>query len=338
MKKKFTIGLTLLALSNLTLAQVYFDELSEEQLKKLELIKKSKSTSALINRKASVRTEVNPNLEVTRNDPRVVSVNMSVNDTVNTKICYASPLRILLDGDREKIGNYGLSENSAFFSAALGPDKRSVVVSVKKEVPRDGSVWPGFLSIYRDSDSKGYNINLEATACPALERRGNYPQELRITPLNEKVDRLNQPLLNPRQFLTELTYATPRKHIHKVKVGLMEAHSNYSKVHLPITIEVEKDESRKSWDFEVSIVDSLQIQRFPSKTQLVKYSSIKESRINKTLTFDLNSVISVPKKYIKERSIINLIIVDRDKSVHYHGQINLREHYEILKSTGHQLN
>jgi len=277
----------------------------------------------------------NPNLIISRNDPRIATVHMSPDDTIDTKICFGHPIRIFLADENDQVMMAGVSEKKIFFDASVSEDKKSVVVMLKKEL-KPNEIWPGYVSIQR-KDGKSYNINLIANACPLEEKMGLYPQEIRIHPL-DKTSRLNSPFLNSEQFIAELTKAYPRRHIHQVKIGLLRAHSNYTKIHIPFTLILQDDPFREKWNFEVHFIDSLQVQKFKSTTEFLKYSSLKKSRINHSLTFDFNSKVSVSKKYIKEREFVYIVIIDKDKKVYFQGKINLRSQIERLKGLGYELN
>ena len=149
---------------------------------------------------------------------------------------------------------------------------------------------------------------------------------------------LSHPKLTYAHFITEITRATPRKNIHKIELGLMRAHSNYSKVHIPLSIVVEDDGKRNDWNLEFHFIDALQIQKFKSQTHLLKYSSIKKSRKNGKLTLEFNAIVDVSKKYIEERGHIYLLLVDRDRDIHEHAKIPLKKQLEMLKDLGYELN
>lgn len=317
--------------------EVYLDQLSKGERKILSEKRRKKSFPVAKGSIVGKKTLVNPNLKITRNDPRIRTVRMTSYDSLTTKLCYANPVRIFLQDDFQKIAAAGVSENAVFFSAITSEDKRSVVVSLKKQLGKN-EIFPGYVSIQR-KDGLSYNIHLIATACPLQEDLGNYPQEIRLIPI-QKVDKLSKSLLNKEQFLAEITEAYPRVNIHEIQIGLMRAHSSYTKIHLPISLipRSQKDEKREDFNIEFIFVDSLEVQKFGSKTDFLKYSSIKRSRKNGAFTMDFNAMIDLSTDYINSRKYIYLIIIDRDRQVYQQARINLKDQLEKLKDIGFEIN
>ncbi|MCP4914461.1 MAG: hypothetical protein GY909_15205 [Oligoflexia bacterium] len=325
--------IALIFLSSLSLSSMSYEiSLTNEQKQKLEELKRTQNKNRTYVPNFKKRSHSNPNIVINREDSRVVDVHLAPNDTVDLPICFGSPVRIFMADKREKFSHFGISENQIFFSASIDEQKRSAIVMVTKPVAKN-TRWPGYVSVYRESDGLAYNFYLDAIHCPTSAKEMGLPIEIRVHPLR-KSKKLKQSLIHPQHFITDITKARARRNIHEVSILHYFTTSNYEKISLPISIKVNPNRDRKKYNFEFIFIDSLQIQKLKSKTEHITHSSVKSTRLNGSLTLEFNAEIEVTKKYIKERGHIYMLIVDEDRNVYSHYKIPLTQSFKQLEKLG----
>lgn len=312
--------------------------ISSEDEKLLEQLRQSKEIKP--NKKGDKKDNFNKKARVVRDDSRILTESMSVNDRMDVMVCYNNPVIIKMgDTIDDKVNAVYIGNNKFFSAKKLEQNPRAVLVSANEPITQKNGQFQTILWIEREGNKRSYVFNIIAEKCPS---KGilPYPVEIIVEDKQGIVSK-NQRILLPSDLITELTKGLPRKNSsNEVRLNGMLASANSSYVALGMSLlfphgKIPKKIKKPKFIF----LDSLKVRTLESKSEFLKFSSIGETNKLKDSgenvhALRFNVMLNVSKKYIYERKFAYVLILFEDLNYYQMVKIPLKDLHDNLKKKG----
>lgn len=319
--------------------KLYAKVISPEDEKILEQIRKSNTIKPL-EKKKNKKDNFNKKARVVRDDSRILTESMSVNDRMDVMVCYNNPVIIKMGDTIDDQVNAVYIGNNKFFSAKkLEQNPRAVLVSVNEPITEKNGQFQTILWIERQGNKRSYIFNIIAEKCPD-QGILPYPVEIIVEDKQGIVSK-NQRILLSSDFITEITKGLPldnSKNEVRVNGMITSANSDYIALGISLLFDYGKIPKRiKKPKF--IFLDSLKLRIIDSKAEYLTYSSVSETNKLKETGNNLhalrfNLMLNSSKKYIYERKYVYALIVHEDLGYYQMVKIPLKELHDNLKNKG----
>ena len=293
-----------------------------------------------------------PGLLVERDSGKIVTISMSIKDSINVKVCFNAGLSIVLgDEGRPEEFQTVLLDDDNFFSALPMENKRGVYIKLKKPIPSDGH-WESAIRLVKKADDKSYLINLIGVACPT-DGIIPFPKVIYIKDKIPAITESNK-IYTPedsilsvlgRYFLEEdvkrvFFNSKTQSQLHGITVYDMVASSGSNWFVFGVEV---------AWNQELALpkdsltapefvfLDTYQISEITSKTDFLKFSSeIASSSKNSTIS-RYNIKVNIDKNYIISNRYLYMMFVDKANKLYQYKMIDLLPYMSSLKERGFEL-
>lgn len=285
---------------------------------------------------APSRDKTDEGFVVERDSTKVISKKMSVNDSMNLKICFNAGVQITLDEDITTTLQTVILDDKIFFDAVPFDNNRGAYVRLKQPVP-EGMYWESSIRMVRKSDDKSYLINLYALPCPA----GVYPFP-KMVYLKEKHSVLNKTskVLTPEDTIIALSQGMPRVQKNRIRVYDMVASSGSDWVVFGVEVQFP---NRKTTNFEkdlskyFKILDNLQINNIGTAIEYLPIQSDKATQARGVSTMRFKVSVNIDKNYILNNRFLHLMYVDKEEDHYQYVRVDTVPYFLSLKKRGFEL-
>lgn len=277
----------------------------------------------------------NENFKILRDDKRIMTLQMNVDDVVKTTVCFNSPLRVVLGASTGDKISQAIVDDRIFSDPEVSKDERSVYVVMKQPIKKQDEVWKTGLRVIRQSDSRAYFFAIEMIACPPEEM--DLPTEI-VVNRKETVTKMNDQLLAPEDFITELSFGFPRKNkenILDVYDGIVLAGSEWQVLSISVKI---GNPNKTRLGADIVFLDSLQIRELESSFKYIPISSKKVTDDTNVSTLRFTASVKVNKRYVMERNYIYMMFIDHEGKYYQYAKIPLKDLFEKKNYEGYELN
>jgi len=318
------------------LLKVKFKSLKDRPDLVEEIEKEKAEAKSIYSPAPQARDRSEDGLVVERDSSKVIFKKMSINDSLNVKMCFNAGVQIVLDDDISTTLQTALLDDKIFFDAQPFENNRGVYVRLKQPIP-NGSYWESSVRLIRKSDDKSYLVNLFGLPCPT----GPYPFP-KVIYLKEKYSGLTQKnkILTPEDTIISLSQGLPRIKKNRIRVYDMVASSGSDWVVFGVEVQFP---SRTSADFDKDLkkywklLDNLQVNEKKVDIEYLPIQSEKATQFRGIRTMRFKITANINKNYILNNRFLHLMYVDKEEGHYQYVRIDTLPYFLSLKKRGFEL-
>lgn len=315
--------------------------LSREEQEFLKTIDESKSGEAGNIRDTYVPAPVEVSgyyegVKIDRDSSKVMTVRLSIKDSMTLRLCFSAGLSILLDDDVDTDLQRVLIDDRIFFDAQEFENKRGVYVRLKQPIP-ENSTWESALHLVRKKDDKEYLINLIAVSqgSPGCPKTGTvkFPKVIYIKDKSSALT-ANAKVLTPEDAIIEYSEGLPRLNRNNIFVYdiLASAGSEYTVFGVEVTYpEVRKLEAGKP---KFIVLDHLQVNKLNATATHLQLQSKTASEKKGQVVERYNISIEINKSYVVNRRYLHIMYVDPSYNHYQYIRLDTLKLFLSLKKRG----
>ena len=269
---------------------------------------------------------------VERDSSKIIKKKLSVNDTLNIKLCYSSGASVSLDEDVQGEFQRIILDDKTFFDAIDFENHRGVYVKLKQPID-DGKFWESAIRLVRKDNDKEYVINLIGVSCPP--GMNPFPK---VYYLQEKYPTISGKSTNvntPEDNLIELSQGFPRKNKNNLTVYDMVARSGSDWAILGLQLELESGvEITPEGPFQFKVIDNLQISEIQTRIQYLPLQSEKAGQSASRPIARFKLVVNLNKQYFLENRYFYIMLVNKNEKYHQYIRVDSLPYIVSLRKRG----
>lgn len=271
---------------------------------------------------------------IERDSMKIEKLKISTNDVVDILVCKTNPIHIAFDQNYDEvIQNTLLDGNQVDFETKTFDNNRGVYVRLKEAVPR-GKIKESALRLVLKSNDKALMFNLVGIPCNA-EGLNKYPKTYYISEKKTRIDRDNQ-IFTAEDMIIQMSEGYKRVN-RPISLRDMNTSANSDWVVFGLQINVPKELESDKYLYDIKVLDNLQVNTIPEKTEYLPLHSKKFTKQKGMVTLRYKLSVNVGKKYLLNDRYIHLMILDKKRKEYVYELVDLEPYYQSLIQRGWKL-